>query len=259
VANTLVNLADQATSTGSLPEALALVARLEDSHRRQENTRDLPFDLAQRAELLIRLGRMDDADAALAEIAEKDRAGVASFTARRRKVTQLRALMAAERGLFEAAEASGLDAVAASASLKKPDTTQYQAAVLLAYAGARLRRPERVMSKPDADTGSRSFQREFRYWRALELLARENFTAALRESDAALAGIERPPSAEYEWRMAAIASQAARKSGDVARADTMQARSRAALQRVRDAWKTDAVAYERRADLMDRKREIGID
>ena len=259
VASALQNLADQATSTGSLPEALSLRERLEASHRRQQNTRDLSYDLTQRAELLIRLGRFDAADGPLGEIDAGAKAAVQSFVSRQRKASQLRALMAAERGQFALAQRSAGQVIAASTA-PEPDTTQYYAAALLAYAEVRLgRRDKTTVAQPAPGMGSRSFQGEFRYWRALALLGGGQLAAALRESNAGLSGIAAAPSAEYEWRMAAIGAEAARGTGDAPQASSLQARSRAALQRVRDSWKGDVVAYERREDVLGRKHAIGIE
>ena len=73
----LGTLAATATSLGSLPEALSLRERAEAIHRRQNDTAQLPYDLANRAELLVRVGLDEQADAALQEIevgiGERDR------------------------------------------------------------------------------------------------------------------------------------------------------------------------------------------
>jgi tetratricopeptide (TPR) repeat protein len=259
VANALENLADLATSAGSLPEALALREREEASHHRQQDTRFLAFDLTQRAELLIRLGRFADAEGPLGEIEAGAKAANQSFVLRRPKASQLRALMAAERGEFAAAQRFAGEAVAAITD-PKPNTTRYQAAALLACAEVRLGRSDTTaVGDPPPGLGSRSFQSEFRYWRASAFLGSGQIASALRESNVELTGIAVAPSDEYEWRMAAIGAEAARRIGDAAQAGSLQARSRAALQRVRVAWKGDAVPYERRADVLERKHAIGIE
>ena len=57
----LSNLASVATALGQFPQALAHRERAEAIRRRQNDVSALPYDLANRADLLIRLGRLDEA------------------------------------------------------------------------------------------------------------------------------------------------------------------------------------------------------
>ena len=72
----LDNLAGESTALGLLPEALAYRRRLEAIHRRQQDRVRLAFDLQNTAELLIRLGRGNEADALLRELDEGAAAGL---------------------------------------------------------------------------------------------------------------------------------------------------------------------------------------
>jgi len=261
-------LANASATLGSLPAALALRVRLE-SIRGPQQQNNLSYDLANRAELLIRLGRTQEATPLLDQIDVGIKNGVKAFVGRRLKVIQLRSLIAAESGEFSTAEALALDAIGELSDLKEASSGQYQAAALLAYSRGRLAHISgRVRSghsgglnlvAPPPFLGTETFRREYRYWWALALLAQDDIPGALRESTTALTRIERAPSVEFEWRMTAIACEAARRAGDFTGAQTWQARSQAALRHLRDAWKDDAVRYERRADVIDRKRAINVD
>jgi tetratricopeptide (TPR) repeat protein len=255
-ANALENLAGTAAALGSLPEALAFRARLEGFHDKQDAI--LSYDFANRAELLIRLGRIDETNDPLDRIDAGVIARNSGFMGMARRATMLRAMAATERQDFVGAERFSGRVVSESVLSHKQDISSAFAAALLANAAARLGHPN-VMLEFGALNSRPDRLRELNYWRAVALLARRDYAGAQRLVDGALTDIKRTPSTEYEWRMAAIGSQAARKIGDLASAQTMRERARAALQRLRDAWKTDAVPYEHRADLMDRKREAGID
>ncbi len=90
----LDNLASQLTALGRFPEALTYRERGEAIHRRQKDNARLAFDLQNRAELLIRLGRGAEAESALKELDEGAAAGNEVFAQRARRVKQLRALRA---------------------------------------------------------------------------------------------------------------------------------------------------------------------
>jgi len=252
----LENLAGQAAATGRVPEALALRDRLEALHRRHQNNAGLAFDLTSRAELLIRLGRADAAEAPLGELEAGKAAGVGAFVSRGRRVSVLRALAATTQQRFAAAETEAAQVIEASGSLKSPDPTYRLAAVLLAHARARLGRAETdrdALTKLEVTTS-----RELRYWRAAARLARGEAASALTDVDAGLLEVKRVPSPESEWRLAALGAAAARRLSDTAKADALATRARTALDRLRAAWKADAAAYEKRPDLVERKREAGL-
>lgn len=257
VALALENLAGQASAIGLLPEALVLRERLEALHRRQQDTAVLAFDLTNRAELLIRLGRADAADVPMGEVEAGKAAGVGAFVSRGRRLTVLRALAATTQHRFAVAETEAAKLIDGSRSLKSPDATHLLAAVLLAHARARLGRPA---GNRDAlgslDVGN---FRELRYWRAAARLARGDATSALADVEAALDDKKTFPSPELEWRLAALGAASARRLPDAVKANAFAGRARAALDRLRAAWKGDAAAYEKRPDLVERKRDAGLD
>jgi serine/threonine protein kinase len=253
----LENLAGQAASTGRLPEALVIRERLEALHRRHQNTALLAFDLTSRAELLVRLGRADAAEAPLGELEAGRAAGVGAYVSRGRRVKLLRALAATTQQRFAAAETEAAQAIEASRSVTASDATYRFAVVLLAHARARLGRPptdREALANLDV-TGAR----ELRYWRAATRLARGDAASALADVDAAFLERKRNPSAEIDWRLAALGAAAARRLSDAAKADAFARQARTALDKVRAAWKADAAAYEKRPDLVERRREAGID
>jgi hypothetical protein len=45
---------------------------------------------------------------------------------------------------------------------------------------------------------------------------------------------------------------------NTARADAFERQARTALDHLRAAWKADAAAYEKRPDLVERKRDAGL-
>jgi len=94
VATTLETLAGQLTDLGRLPEALADRSRIEQMHRTQKDLARLPYDLTNRAELLIRLGHEPEARRALDEVDQGIKGGVESYKGRRLRVAFLRALLA---------------------------------------------------------------------------------------------------------------------------------------------------------------------
>ena len=81
VSEALGTLAIQAALRGALPESLQLRQRAEAIHRRQGDVALLPFDLTNRAELLIQLGRPTDAAGALEEVEEGTRKKLDAYLA----------------------------------------------------------------------------------------------------------------------------------------------------------------------------------
>ena len=91
--------------------------------------------------------------------------------------------------------------------------------------------------------------RERRYWTAFAALEQGKFDQALLEADAGLAALGTMPHDELRWRLAAVGKAAAQAGKNAARASALDATARAALDRVRTAWKTDTESYFRRPDL----------
>jgi len=254
VAVALANLTTEATERGALPDALGSVVRLERIHRGQQQNQSLPFDLWNHADILLRLGRFDEADDPLNEIDAGIAAHIGAFVARERRTLLLRAIGATEREQFAQADEYCGRILATSA---KPDATSTLATVLRANAHARLGRPDRapIQAPPRSDADA---PRDLRYWGGIALLASGDARGAGDQADALLASFKANPSAEYEWRAAALGAAAARSRRDAAAADTLVRRARHALVGLRSEWKGDADVYEKRPDLISLKRAAGM-
>ena len=189
VALALGNLALQADARSARrPEALALRERAEAISRRQNDVVSLAFDLTNRAELLIRLGRPTDADAALAEVDAGIAKGIEVYMGRQRRVTFLRALAAVVAGRFDTA------AKLAKAIGAEPGSTdaasQLRAGSPGAIPGGQTRdaRDSRQPGpEPDDVPAAPALARERRYWSVATLMARGQTAEAL---SAASKGLE---------------------------------------------------------------------
>ena len=153
----LTGLYGLAVSDGDLPEALEFRVKAEAIHREQQDVAQLPFDLTNRAETLILLGRMPDAAAALDEIDAAIAQGKETYVERRRRVAYLRALAGAVTRQYDAA-GTWLGTLAPGT-----DGTAADAALLAAYVDAH-RPPARRAPLPSPDaTASASAQRQMQY------------------------------------------------------------------------------------------------
>ena len=103
-----------------------------------------------------------------------------------------------------------------------------------------------------------ALRHELHYWRAATWLARGDAKAALDEASTGLRDLGQTPPDETEWRLAAVGAAAARRLHDEAHAGALSARGRAALDRLRGAWKSAAATYDRRPDLRDLRRDAGF-
>src|SRR5262249_55442631 len=135
---------------------------------------------------------------------------------RARRTTLLRAYSAAERHRFAEVDASCgrlLDMTPVPA-----DSATSIARALRAYAQVQLGRGARDpfggAEAPDPDVPY-----ELRYWSGIALLARGAADGASVQADALLEVVQKIPSAELEWRAAALGAAAARVRRDGARAD----------------------------------------
>ncbi len=133
------SLATQATVSGHLPEALGYVTRAEAIHRRQADAAALPFDLANRADLLIRLGRGVEAESVLQEIEEGAARGVDAYVGRARRVLLLRAVNATVSQQFNEARRHATVLIGSGGS--QTDSTGQMALALLRFVSARVDGP----------------------------------------------------------------------------------------------------------------------
>lgn len=245
-ATALENLAGVRAAQGRLPEALVARDRIEDIHRTQGDQFSLPYDLVNRAELLVRLGRGADAEVLLAQVDAGIASGQESYVGRTRRVALVRALRAATEG--RDAEVIRHAPAAVGAGDVTRDSTALLGSALAAYARARLGRAPTPADALLARQGVGSpVLREVRYW-----LARSRAGLATRHEAVALvdAALETAPvqqNAELRWRLAATALLAGRDdASNAARWRDVAARGLADLRR---AWTTHADGYLRRADL----------
>jgi tetratricopeptide (TPR) repeat protein len=245
----LNNLAGQASVLGSFPEALALREQAEAIHRRTNDAAQLAFDLTNRAELLINLGRFDDAEKALAEIDDGARnKKMEVFIPRQRRAAFLRALAATVSNRFS-------DAATRLATMPGPpsNSTLALASAISEYLGARQGRPvDATLGVPS--TMDPSVARERRYWIAKAMLARGDDDKALA---AAVDGIEQAKKIgndELAWRFGAIGSAAARAQRDREQQRALHDAATTALSRIRAAWGTSVRRYDQRPDLIELRK-----
>jgi hypothetical protein len=254
VAEALENLAGQSAAMGDLPDALQMRERLEQMHRAQQDVAALGYDLVNRAELLIRLGRRTEADTLLNELTSGAAAGNDAFERRLRRAMALKALSAATAEDFPSTAALAADVVKESTAA---DSTRDLAAALLAYSEGRLRRhASAAAALPLSGLAPPPLARELRYYRAAARLARADAAGALGLVGKDLSGAAL--SYELEWRMAALGAAAARHLKDETRARELAARADRARLRLRTAWGRHAASYEGRFDLITLRREAGL-
>ena len=254
VALTVSNLASVTTSLGQYPEALRLRERAEAIHRRLGDKGALPYDLTNRADLLIRLGRREEAETLLAELDAGIAAGIDSYIGRKRRATFLRALAAATAlrcddalrfvAQFEAGGAAGA-----------PGAAGVLVPAIADFCSTRLgRREATVRDSPDAEP---SLARERHYWRAAAALQRQDAKTSLAEVNQGLAQLGTLSNDELRWRLAAVGALAAKRLGNARSAADLDATARRAIEQVRSAWKADFETYARRTDIADLRNRAG--
>jgi tetratricopeptide (TPR) repeat protein/predicted Ser/Thr protein kinase len=252
VAVNLASLASITTALGQYPEAIRLRERAEAIHRRLGETGSLPYDLTNRADLLIRLGRTGETPPLFAELDKGIAAGIDTYVGRKRRALFLRAF--AEATALRCGEASTLlhtferYGAAGAAGALVP--------ALQDFCRARPGSPApTAVASPEMEPG---LARERHYWRAAAALRRQEWTAALAESTEGLKKLGTLSNDELRWRLAAVAAAAAKRLPD-ARAAEFTATSRQALERLRGGWQADFDSYARRADLVDLRTRAGLD
>jgi tetratricopeptide (TPR) repeat protein len=251
----LSNLASVTTALGNYPEALRMRDRVIAVRRRQGNRAALPYDLANRADLLVRLGRADEADATLEELEAGMAAGLQPYLGRARRVAFLRGLAAVTALDCERGQAYFRRAAAAGPST---DSAAVLAPAVAAFCDARQKRKAAAsgVRAPDDD---RTLAREWEYWFAAAALARGDAAEALGEASKGLRLVGTLPNDELRWRLAAVAAVAARQAHDERTRQQMTGVARAALDRLRSAWNADFASYGRRADLATLRKQADLD
>lgn len=254
----LENLAGQANAMGALADALEYRARGLDIHRRQNDLATVPFDLTNRADLLIRVGRHSEA----AQLLDEVDAGIANkldaYVPRARRVRVLRALSAAIQLRHQDTARSARDLLPVTDG--KPDSNSQLAALLVTYGDS-----QRGTTRGSAEAGgalsgsvTSANGRELRYWDIAGRLAHNDARRALSAVEETLASNGATVSYEFEWRIAAIGAAAARRLKDVERERVFNERAQRALARLRKEWKSDVASYEARPDLAELRRKAGL-
>ena len=248
------DLAGVDTVLGRYPEALQLRHRAEEIYRRQGDQTSLPYTLANRADLLIRLGRASEAEAALSELEAGIARGLQAYTGRARRAASLRA--------FQAAAGLRCQDALRFASAAKPDpepedSTSLLATGILSYCRARLRQP--AISAQAAKSGADPAQvADRQYWLSAAALLDGDAQRALLVAQDGLAQIQTIPNDEIRWRLAAVALAAARTVGDEALAARMHRTSNDAFETIRTSWSSEFEAYVSRADLVDLRKRTAM-
>jgi tetratricopeptide (TPR) repeat protein/predicted Ser/Thr protein kinase len=252
----LSNLASVATALGQFPQALAHRERAEAIRRRQNDASALPYDLANRAELLICLGRFDDAARALDELEAGINAGIDAYVGRARRAAYLRGLAAmmtlqlreAMRRLRSIQPSGGGDDI----SVLAPVLARYAQARLARSPGAGGRAAMSAAAAVDPTPA-----RERQYWLATAALEQGSASVALAEAERGLAFLGEMSNDELRWRLAAVGTLALRAMGEAGRAREMRGRVEEAFARLRSGWPHGLDTYERRPDLAELRARIG--
>jgi tetratricopeptide (TPR) repeat protein len=249
VALAATNLARVRTALGDYPTALRLRVRAEEIHRRQGDNEALPFDLTNRAELLIQLGRSSEASVALGDLEAGMTAKIESYLRRERRATFLRAL----------AEITALKCGTAMPPLRRlegmpgTDTTAAVGAALRTFCDAFTTRRGNAADAPaNLDPTA---ARERLSGVALAAVHRGQPADALDLATSGLKLLGNRSNDELRWRLAAVGSVAARQLGNQSIFAGLSTTAREALARVRTQWQSDYQSYAQRRDLEDlRKR-----
>ena len=256
VAIALSNLASIAASLGQLPQALAHRERAEAIRRSQHDASILPYDLINRADLLITLGRFNDADRVLDELDAGIQAGIEAYVGHRRSATYLRAMADLESLRCEGA----LRRLASLALPPQSDSVSVMAPVLIEFAQARLRLPVRGPRQAAAAAdppGPPWFVAEWHYWRAAAALERGRADHALAGAQLGLARLGELPNDELRWRLAALGATAARSLRQAEADRAMRTSAREALARLRSDWPAGIDLYLQRPDLAGLVSRLG--
>jgi tetratricopeptide (TPR) repeat protein/predicted Ser/Thr protein kinase len=257
VATSLETLAGQLEDLGRLPEALADRVRIEQMHRTQKDMARLPYDLTNRAELLIRLGRGSEARPALDEVDKGMNAGIESYKSRRLRVAFVRALLGSVDRRFQDVIATTPIPAAWAASSPDAGTLLY-ARVLVEHARAAIGQSKESTAAIAAwldQADSAEFRRQLTFWVADTLLARGDSRRAYALATAALAEPGGQPNVELRWRLEAVAAQAGHTVMPQGSA-SISSQARGDLQRLSDLWPSEAPAYLARPDLTELRRTV---
>jgi tetratricopeptide (TPR) repeat protein len=242
----LSSLATTLAGLGRYPEAAQLRERAETIARRQDDKAVLPFHLVNRAEVLVVLGRTDDAERLLAELDEGIQAGVGSYAGRARRAAYI-------RGLAAAVALRCPEAIRIVKGLGAPTSDADSAGVLgagvLAFCEAHIGARHAAPSHTSASAVP-TLARERQYWLALAALERQDAKTALEEVMRGFSLLGDLPNAELRWRLALVGSAASRVARDEGRLSDMKGRWSDAEQTLVAQWGTEFALFTKRPDLV---------
>jgi len=242
-----------ATSFGDYAKALAFRERAEAIYRRLGNQRDLPYALANHADLLIRLGRLDEAASALSELETGISKGLDAYVGRARRATLLRGLAAAtamqcdtvHRILVEPTDSASLD----SASLLAPS--------LLAFCDALTSHKPRPVAAAPADADD-VLVADRDYWVGMAKLAARDFAGADAAASEGLGRLGAMSNDEVRWRLTAVGAAAALGRGDTGPARQRADNAMKTLNLTRQQLGEQARSYDSRRDLVYLRKLAGV-
>jgi tetratricopeptide (TPR) repeat protein len=248
------NLASVMTALGSYPDALRLREKVEGIRVKQDDRESLPYDLANRADLLIRLGRTQEADRVLNELEASIAERAPGYGPLAPRTAALRALYFATALRCEAVppiveRVRRYESVPTSARLLTP--------AIGVFCESRQKRPVSPLEPPRRDADP-SFVRERDYWVGAAALERGDGAAALAAVNHGLTLLGNLSNDELRWRLAAVGAVAASISGDEKAMTEFTATARTSLGRMRSAWNADFQTYEQRADLIHLRKRSGL-
>ncbi len=237
------SLATMALGQGRLPEAVEHRAAAIRLRRSLGDTETLPYDLTNHAEVLIRLGRGDEAAGLLDQVEAGIAAGTGAYPTRARRVVVLRALQAVTEGRFAAARQHLAPLVGAVA---RPGDDAGRLGLMLdavaaASTGKRVSIPAVSAARDDASVTGR----DLRWWQCIALAAAGDTSRA----STTVAGLLREPAADNDeeaWRLSALA---ATLTTDASLAAQHAARARQSFDRLARQWDAAIVPYRGRHDL----------
>jgi hypothetical protein len=254
IAQSAGDLASVTTALGAYPEAVRLRERVIAIRTQQGDKETLPYHFANLADLLVRLGRTQDADRLLSEIDANVSAGRSEYEGFRGRAAALRVLLEATTLRCE-----GVPALVTR--IREDDNSPGWARTLApiegAFCDARRRRPGAPLQSP-VQTVDRTVLRERHYWTAVAALERNDARTASAEVQQGMTLLGTMSNDELRWRLAAVGAVAARINGDEKAMADFTALAKAALERVRSAWNADFQTYEQRADLIYLRKRSGL-
>ena len=213
--------------------------------------------MTNRAELLIRLGRGESAEALLREVELGIAKGIDAYIGRARRVKVLRTLRATIDQRYE--EAARLGVEVGPGAGPAPDATGLLAGALVDHARLRLRKTAKYVQPPRVpSTVPLPASREIRYWRVAACRASGDSPRALAGASELLEDVPGVKSDELGWRVAAMGAASAREAGLDDRARDFEQRAHEAWQRLQASWTADISSYAGRPDIVELRREAGM-